>query len=166
MTVILNSLLFCSLYWNLATPKYQTIFFFVDFQTHISLKLPAWFLPMRSPSNFLWKLGFFLKVICCIFDQFFCAPLTENIAVRLRLLLQIFHFYLKITLWITIKTAISGSGKIFEDYFHNSFPKRANFRSRVRWSWWAGFLCWVLRDLMTRRTTDERVRMCIFHALS
>ena len=62
---------------------------FVDLQTHFTLKLPAWFILTRSPSRLscqypvsFWKwFG-----VCSI--NIFCTPLTENIAVRLRLLLS------------------------------------------------------------------------------
>ena len=36
-------------------------------------------------------MGFFVKVMCCILDQFLCAPMTENVTVRLH---PLFHFFI------------------------------------------------------------------------
>ena len=44
-------------------------------------------------SCFLSILVFSLRVVCCVFNQFFCAPLTEKIVVQLRLFFCFFIFY-------------------------------------------------------------------------
>ena len=63
--------------------------FFVDFQTHSFLNLPAWAFRSFFPSTFfLANKGFFVKIICYMFDLSL-RRLAENMRVRLAFLLNI-----------------------------------------------------------------------------
>ena len=62
-------------WWAETTEKSSDFSFFVGFQNHFSLKLPASILLTSSPSMvFLLKFGSFGKVMCCMFDQLLLRP--------------------------------------------------------------------------------------------
>ena len=78
-----------------------------------------WQCPRRV---FLPIMGFFVKVNCCVFDQFFCPPLplTENIAVKLRL----FFFFLCNSynnwvhgMWLVVTYWLPGRFKHFSTFY-------------------------------------------------
>ena len=63
--------------------------YFVDSQTHNFLKLSTWFLPTRSQSTTFLFVENFVKIFFVCSINHFYTPLTENIAVRLRILFKI-----------------------------------------------------------------------------
>ena len=79
MTLTWKNLIFCSWYWNLDRPnceKVQLIIIFCQFSYSYSSTATAWVHSSRSPWRFfLPTMGFFIKLICCWFDQSYLIPI-------------------------------------------------------------------------------------------
>ena len=85
MTLILNNLLVFSLYWNFVSPKMrkglknmESILIFSIFKFIFLWSYQLEFFRQIFTQDILSIIGFFVKVICCMFDQFFLHPIDGN----------------------------------------------------------------------------------------
>ena len=123
-----RTILILSFNWNLDGSKMQKCPFDIDNSSVLKLSQAIGLNPSNRVSIWtaLSKVGFLLKVIWCLFDKFFCAPLTENVEVRLSL-----SFSMTIGIWITCITlaeAVLYRRKAFEK---RDFECRQNSNSSL-----------------------------------
>ena len=99
--------------------------FSISFPNHISLKLPASVPSTRSVIFLLSILSFVVKMTVCMADCFFSAPLTEIIAVVLRLLLSFRRIWVSLAECASLPFAANIANKVINNlvsFFVRYYP--------------------------------------------